>query len=120
MRLEKTDFIIGLDVVQSNSSLFIISEKGFGKRVNYSNFATKGRGGKGMTYLKITDKIGPAVGIRSVLPEDEIIISSKSGMTIRVVAKDVSVQGRTASGVKLLDIEDGDCVTEFAVITEEK
>jgi len=120
MRLEKNDFIIGLDVVQSNSSLFVISNKGFGKRVNYNSFAAKGRGGKGMAYLKITDKIGSAVGVRSVLPEDEIIISSKSGMTIRVVAKDVSLQGRSASGVKLLEVDDGDSVTEFAVITEEK
>ncbi|HOO70562.1 MAG TPA: DNA gyrase subunit A [Spirochaetota bacterium] len=120
MRLDKNDCIIGLDVVKSNSSLFVISEKGFGKRVNYSNFSSKGRGGKGMAYLKITDKIGLSVGVRSVLPEDEIIISSKSGMTIRVVAKDVSVQGRSASGVKLLDIDEGDSVTEFAVITEEK
>jgi DNA gyrase subunit A len=120
MRLDRDDFIIGLDVVQSNSSLFVISEKGFGKRMNYSGFAAKGRGGKGMTYLKITDKIGSAVGVRSVFGDDEIIISSKSGMTIRVVAKDVSLQGRSASGVKLLDIDDGDCVTEFAVIREEK
>ncbi len=120
MRLTKEDMIIGLDVVKKNSSLFVISQKGFGKRVNYQNFATKGRGGKGMTYLKVSGKNGPSIGIRSVYMDDEIIIISKSGMTIRVQAKDISTQGRATVGVKLLDVGNNDMVSDFAVISEEK
>jgi DNA gyrase subunit A len=120
MRLTKDDIIIGLDVVKKNSSLFVISQKGFGKRINYQNFTAKGRGGKGMTYLKVSDKNGPSIGIRSVYMEDEIIIISKNGMTIRVQAKDVSTQGRATVGVKLLDVGNDDMVSDFAVITEEK
>jgi len=119
MRLDKNDHIIGMDIVKDGSSLFVITEKGFGKRVPYNNFANKGRGGKGMAYLKITDKNGTAAGIRSVLPDDEIIITAMSGMTIRLVAKDVSSQGRSTVGIKLLELTDPDIVSDFAVITED-
>jgi DNA gyrase subunit A len=120
MRLDKDDKIIGLDVVKKDSSLFIITGGGFGKRVEYKHFVVKGRGGKGMACIKTSDKVGAAIGVRSVFPEDEIVIMSKSGMTIRVLAKDISVQGRAAGGVKLLDLEDGDAISDFAVITDEK
>jgi DNA gyrase subunit A len=120
MRIGDTDEVIGLDVAKENSSLFVITSKGFGKNMLFKNFANKGRGGKGMTYLKVTEKVGHAIEIRSVFPDDEIIIASKSGMTIRLLAKDVSVQGRTASGVRLLNIGDDDMVSDVAAITEEK
>lgn len=120
MRLKKDDRIIGMDVVKKKSNLFVITSKGYGKKIDYKYFATKGRGGKGMAYLKVTDKNGYASGIRSVFPEDEIIISSKSGMTIRLKAKDISVQGRSTVGVRLLTVNDKDTVSDFAVITEER
>jgi DNA gyrase subunit A len=72
-----------------------------------------------MTYLKVTDKNGYASGIRSVALTDEIIISALSGMTIRLLAKDISTQGRSTVGIKLLDLNDNDAVSDFAVITEE-
>lgn len=120
MRLASDDKIIGLEVVKKNSSLFVITEKGYGKRINYDNFVNKGRGGKGMAYLKITEKNGQASSIRTVFLSDEIIISSMSGMTIRLTAQDVSVQGRSTVGVSLLDVKDSDIVSDLAVITEEK
>jgi DNA gyrase subunit A len=116
MRLSKDDRIIGIDVVQKDSSLFIITEKGYGKRISYQSFASKGRGGKGMAYVKVTDKNGPSAGVKSVFNEDEVIITSKSGMTIRILAKDISMQSRATVGVKLLDVDDEDSVTDFAVI----
>ncbi len=118
MRLSKDDAISDIDIVKKNTSLFVITSKGFGKRVNYQNFATKGRGGKGMAYVKVIDKNGPASGIKSVYPSDEIIITSKNGMTIRLTADDISLQGRSTIGVKLLDLKGDDYVTDFAVISE--
>ncbi len=118
MRLAKNDVIMGIDMVRKNSSLFVITEKGYGKRVDYKNFANKGRGGKGMAYVKVTDKNGFANGVKSVFDSDEIIITSKNGMTIRLLAEDVSMQGRATVGVKLLDLKDDDFVTDFAVISE--
>jgi DNA gyrase subunit A len=118
MRLAKNDVIMGIDMVRKNSSLFVITEKGYGKRVDYKNFANKGRGGKGMAYVKVTDKNGFANGVKSVFDSDEIIITSKNGMTIRLLAEDVSMQGRATVGVKLLDLKDDDFVTDFAAISE--
>ncbi|MCL2155086.1 MAG: DNA gyrase subunit A [Leptospirales bacterium] len=118
MRLSEGDYIIGMDIVKDKSSLFVISDRGFGKCVAYNNFVNKGRGGKGMAYLKITDKNGSAAGIRSVLATDEIIITSLSGMTIRLHAKDISTQGRSTVGIKLLDLNGSDLVSDFAVISE--
>lgn len=120
MRLAPDDYIIDMDIVKDNTSLFVISEKGYGKRVSFNNFVNKGRGGKGMAYMKITDKNGHAAGIRSVALTDEIIISAFSGMTIRILAKDISSQGRSTVGIKLLDLNDNDAVSDFAVITEEE
>ena len=62
--------------------------------------------------------MGIASGIKSVFNSDEIIITSKSGMAIRLLAEDVSIQGRATVGVKLLDISGDDGVTDFAVISE--
>jgi DNA gyrase subunit A len=118
MRLSGEDEIIDLDVVKKNSSLFVLTEKGFGKRVEYKNFVNKGRGGKGMAFVKINEKNGFAKGVKSVLDSDEIIIASKSGMTIRLTAGDISLQGRSAAGVKLLDLTNEDMISDFAVISE--
>jgi len=117
MRLGSDDEIIGTDVALKGSDLFVVTEKGYGKRMLYKNFAAKGRGGKGMAYLKITDKNGPAIGIKSVMPKDEIIITSKSGMTIRLLAEEVSEQGRSTVGVRLLDTSENDIVSDFAILT---
>ncbi len=122
MRLVDDDIIVGSDKVMDNSTLFVVTENGFGKRMEYKNFAVKGRGGKGMAYLKVNEKNGPAIGVMSVLEEDEIIISSKEGMVIRLVSKDISVQGRSTVGVNLVRMKDNDFICDFAVIqdTEEK
>lgn len=120
MRLAADDYIIGTDLVKKGSYLFVVSEKGFGKKVDYKNFAAKGRGGKGMAYIKVSDKNGHAIAIKSVLATDDIIIASKDGMTIRLKAKDVSTQGRSTVGVRLLNIKEGDIISDFAVISEEE
>lgn len=120
MRLGSGDAIIGVDVIKKDSSLLVVTSRGFGKIVPYKNFTNKGRGGKGIHYVKVTEKVGHAVVVRSVFPDDEVIIASMSGMTIRLTAKDVSVQGRTSSGVRLLTTDEKDEVSDVAILTEER
>jgi len=119
IKLRKDDCVIGMALVSKQSELLVLTDRGYGKRVPFKNFATKGRGGKGMIYLKVTPKNGAAAGIRTVFPEDEVIITSKNGMTIRVKAKGISLQGRSTIGVKLLDLNQEDVVSDFAVISDE-
>ena len=119
MRLDKDDMIIGMDVIEKDTSLFVISEKGYGKRVSYDNFTAKGRGGRGMTYLKITDKNGPAISISSVSNENDIVVMTQNGMTIRLSGKDISEIGRSTVGVRLFNLEESDKVTDVALLTED-
>ncbi len=120
MRLDEDDEIVGLDLVKENSFLFVITEKGYGKRLDFASFQCKGRGGKGMAYLKMTEKNGKASAIRTIFKDDELLIASKEGMTLRMLAKDAPMQGRSTVGVRLLDISDNDYVSDFAVIPEEE
>ncbi|MBX7059136.1 MAG: DNA gyrase subunit A [Leptospirales bacterium] len=119
MRLEKEDYVIGMDMVRPKTQLLVISERGFGKRVPFNNFPAKGRGGKGMTYIKITEKNGPAVRICSVLDDDDIVIMTTSGMTLRMVASEVSSIGRATVGVKLVNLADSDAVRDVAIMSDE-
>jgi len=119
MTLEGQDYMSGLDVVKPKSYLLVISESGYGKRVKYEEFGSKGRGGKGMAFFKVTDKTGKAVAIRTVVDGAEVIATTLSGMVLRSEVKQITVQGRTASGVKVVDIHAGDKVADMTVYTPE-
>ncbi|TGM53680.1 DNA gyrase subunit A [Leptospira adleri] len=118
MRLAEDDAIVGLSKFKEGEDIFVVSEEGYGKRLGFEEFGAKGRGGKGMAYLKVTDKNGFSVGTGSVGAEDEIILITQQGMTIRINAFDISKLGRTAVGVRLVDLKDNDKVQDFTVLGE--
>jgi DNA gyrase subunit A len=118
MRLAEDDEIAGVTIVRPNTTLFVISEKGYGKRTSYEEFSTKGRGGKGMTYLKITERNGRAINVATVSDSDEILVITQSGMAIRTPASDISVIGRSAVGVKVVNTKDEDGVIDFAILSD--
>lgn len=118
MRLEDSDEIAGITRVEPGTVLFCISENGFGKRTDFEEFSTKGRGGKGMTYLKIGEKNGRSVGIATVKEEDELLVITQSGMAIRVEVKDISIIGRSAMGVRVVNTKDEDFVKDFAIVRD--
>ncbi|EPG47952.1 DNA gyrase subunit A [Leptospira kirschneri] len=118
MRLAEDDSIVGLSKYKEGEDIFVVSEEGYGKRLGFEEFAAKGRGGKGMAYLKITEKNGFSVGTGSVGNEDEIILITRQGMTIRINAFDISKLGRTAVGVRIVDLKDNDKVQDFTVLGE--
>jgi DNA gyrase subunit A len=116
MTLEGQDYMVGLDVVKNNKSyLLVISENGYGKRVTYDEFSTKGRGGKGMAFFKVTEKTGKAVAIRTVTDDAEVIVTTQAGMVLRSEVKQIALQGRTASGVRVVDLTTGDKVADMTV-----
>lgn len=119
MRLEKGDEVIGMDVARKDASLMVISEKGFGKRLPFNQLPAKGRGGKGMTYIKITDKNGPAMAVATVKEDDDIIVVARSGMVIRLSAKEIPALGRPTVGVRVVDISEGDRVRDVAVLSDD-
>ena len=93
----------------------MVSETGFGKRSKIDDYRITNRGGKGVKTINVTDKTGSLVGILAVDQSEDIMISCKSGVTIRMPVSGISEQGRATQGVKLIRLDEGD---EIAAITQ--
>ena len=96
-------------------TVLVVSEKGFGKRTPVDEYRYTNRGGKGVKTINVTDKTGSLVGILAVAQSEDIMISCKSGVTIRMPVSGISEQGRATQGVKLIRLDEGD---EIAAITQ--
>ncbi len=121
MTLEDNDYMVGAVVVKSDKDyLLAIAENGYGKRVRFSEFSAKGRGGKGMMFAKINEKAGRIVSIHSVTDKHEVIVTTLSGMILRSDVKSVSVLGRSATGVKVVGIAENDMVVDATVFAPEE
>jgi len=119
LRVEPSDEIVGIAKAEGDKKICVITEKGYGKCMQFSLFPIKGRGGKGMAYLKVTNKNGSAVGIRAVEQRDEIILSTSRGMVLRVLVKEISTIGRATAGVRIVNVEKDDQISDLAVISNE-
>lgn len=112
------DEVIGMICVgkdDKSRTVLVVSEKGYGKRTQIDEYRITNRGGKGVKTISVTDKTGPLVGILDVTEQEDLMITCKSGVTIRMPIKGVSEQGRATQGVKLIRLNDGD---EIAAITK--
>ena len=105
MRLEENDEIIGMQTAQQGDSLLVVSENGMGKRTAIDEFKPQLRGGKGLICYKITEKTGSLVGAKLVNDGREIMLITTEGIVIRMSVDDISVIGRSTSGVKLMSID---------------
>ncbi|HEY8893706.1 MAG TPA: DNA gyrase C-terminal beta-propeller domain-containing protein, partial [Niastella sp.] len=115
---DDNDAVIGMICVskEDNSrSVLVVSEKGFGKRTQLEEYPITNRGGKGVKTLNVTEKTGSLVGMLDVAAKEDLMITCKSGMTIRMPAEGISELGRNTQGVKLIRLDDGD---EIAAITK--
>jgi DNA gyrase subunit A len=119
IRLKPNDYVCGVTKVISNADMLVVTENGFGKRLSYDNFSVHGRGTRGQIYIKVNDKIGKSIGILSVTKGDAFVIITSRGMVIRLKVRSVSVMGKTASGVKLVNIKEPDNVAAVARIVHE-
>lgn len=116
---DENDEVIGMICVPTNAeitpSVLVVSEKGFGKRTAVDEYRFTNRGGKGVKTINITDKTGNLVGLLDVFENEDLLITCKSGITIRMPVSGISELGRAAQGVKLIRIDEGD---EIAAITK--
>jgi len=115
IKLTNGNKLAAVDYVEKDS-LLIVTEKGLGKRVSTQEFTMRHRGRKGMRAIKITEKTGIPVSAFSVENDDEIIIITKNGKTIRIKAETVPIQGRNAQGVRLMDLDENDVVVSASTI----
>jgi DNA gyrase subunit A len=120
IRLSKEDEVVGMEVVLPHTPLLTVTEHGYGKRSQASEYRTQNRGGSGIFTVKRTKKTGDVVGVKSITDEDELIIISNKGKIIRLRAADIPVQGRSTQGVRLITIEEGERVVAVAKLAEKE
>ena len=114
IRPEEGDFVIGLALVTEGSTLLVASENGIGKRTTFEEYRKQSRGGKGIITMKVTDKTGPVVGAVTVTLEDELMLMTSSGQSIRIRASEIRETGRNAQGVKLLTLKAGEKLQDIS------
>ncbi len=118
MNLGENDEIVGMQLDHQGDSLLIVSENGMGKRTLLDEFTVQRRSGKGIKCYKITDKTGYVVGVKAVNDEHEIMMITTGGVIIQIRMEDVSTLGRIASGVKLINLDEGVKVARIAKVRE--
>ena len=116
MKLRTGDELVSVDVARDDTAILMVTESGYGKRTQLEHFNTQGRGGIGVIGIKLTGKKGKVVAAFMVGLDDEIVAVSSGGVMIRMGVRDISSQGRGATGVRLMSLDDGQTVASVAPI----
>ncbi len=118
IRLRSDDHVIGMDVVKEDSSIFVISKYGYGKRTKINQFITHARGGVGIRSAIVNPKTGDLIGVKTLgdYATQEIIIISKLGQTIRLGIKDIPSLSRATQGVRVMRLNNSDEVVSLALV----
>ncbi len=119
IRLRDHDYVVGSDILKPDSEVFVISEKGYGKRTAAKEYPIKGRGGKGIKTANITAKNGPLAGVTTVDGTEDILVMTDSGVMIRFNIQSVSQTGRATLGVRLIRVDDDAKVATMAKVEPE-
>ncbi|MDP9229479.1 MAG: DNA gyrase subunit A [Bacteroidota bacterium] len=118
------DEVVGMicvnPITDASKTVLVVSEKGFGKRTPVDEYRMTNRGGKGVKTINVTDKTGKLVGILDVDEKDDLIITCKSGVTIRMNVGAIRAQGRATQGVKLIRLDEGDEIAAITSIDEKE
>ena len=116
MKLRPDDQVVSADLARDDAAILMVTEAGYGKRTQLDKFRRQSRGGIGVRGIQIREKKGFVVSAFMAGIDDEIVAVSSGGTTIRTDVRTISSQGRTASGVKVMTVEDGQQVTSVALI----
>jgi DNA gyrase subunit A len=120
VRLGKADHVVGMVVVaREDTTLLVVSESGMGKRSQIDAYRFQKRGGKGVINLKTNEKTGKVVAIKSVIPEDQLMVITRNGVINRQRIDEISVMGRRTQGVRLINLDEGDSVMDVARVIPE-
>ena len=119
IKLKEDDKAISLDLIRDDADLFLVTDTGFGKRVKVERFNRQGRGGMGVRAIKLTAARGFVVAAFMVRLADEVLLASSGGVLIRTAAKEISSQGRDATGVRVMNLDEGHSVATAAAVPAE-
>lgn len=115
----KNEVIGMICIADQAANVLVVSEKGYGKRSELDEYRVTNRGGKGVKTINITEKTGNLVAIKSVTDENDLMIITKAGITIRMNVSDLRVMGRATQGVRLISIQDNDDIAAVTKVDHE-
>lgn len=118
IRLRKGDKVVSMAIVGEEGNLLTITENGFGKRSPIQEYRKTHRGSKGVRTIITNERNGKVLWVKEVIDEDEIMLTSKDGMMVRIPVKDIRIQGRSTMGVTIMRLNKGDKVVSAAKIVE--
>jgi DNA gyrase subunit A len=125
MNLDHGDQVVAMEVLsrlnlpgQSDNEVLIVTENGYGKRTPVQDYRLQGRGGSGVITMRSTEKNGYVMGCRQVLPKDDVMMVSSKGQMIRIHIGEISEQGRTAQGVRLISLAANEKLVSFELLVE--
>lgn len=117
---DENDEVIGMiSIDDPETTVLVVSEKGYGKRTDIDDYRVTNRGGKGVKTLSITEKTGNLVAIKGVTDKEDLMIINKSGIVIRIAVSDLRVMGRATQGVRLITLKENDAIASVAKLNQE-
>ena len=120
IRLREDDYVIGMEIAKEGAELLIVTEGGFGKKTDLSEYKIQTRGGVGIKTYKITEQTGNIVGIKTVGENIDLMVITSEGVIIRMNTADISTIGRSTKGVRLVKLGDGVKVASIALTEHEE
>jgi DNA gyrase subunit A len=116
MRLRAGDEVVSCDVVTEDTDVIIVTDAGYGKRTKSDHFHRQGRGGQGVRAIKLTAARGKVVAAFMASLDDQILLVSTGGVVIRSEVREIAAQGRDATGVRLMSLDEGQSVAAAATL----
>ena len=120
IRLRDKDEVVSMDTLRPETDVLVVTANGFGKRTKAEEYKQQTRGGKGIINIKTTQRNGEVVSLQVVRPEEEVMMISREGIIIRIMARDVSEMGRATQGVTLMRLGSGDKLVAVAKVNLEE
>ena len=118
MNLDHEDEVVGMQMNTQGEKLLIVTEKGMGKKTPINDFTLQRRGGKGLKCYKVTEKTGKVIGVKAVNEDHEVMLITTEGIIIQLRCEDISTYGRITSGVKLINVKEGEAVKKIAKVRQ--
>src|SRR5262249_31982165 len=116
--LRDGDAVVAMEVLQPGGTILSVTEQGYGKRTGLDEYRVQSRGGIGIINIQTSDRNGKVVGIAQVTDEDELMLITQQGKSLRMAPKDIRTIGRATQGVRLIDIEGDDRAVSIARLAE--
>jgi len=120
IRLRDDDTVVSLDVARDDADILLVTDAGYGKRTKLERFNAQARGGQGVRGIRLTARRGRVVAAFMVGLDQEILLVSTSGVVIRMPVREIASQGRDATGVRVMNLDDGQSVAAVAAVESDE